>query len=217
MPMRILLIGGEALAGCAFVTDFWPFFALYLAYSLVYVPTLSVANSIAFANLAEGDAWSVYSADPEGNGLEAYVDSPWHVAQPHGRPLDLVHAQPHVRGQRHLYGGAHRDGSARRLPHRDDHGDDRGRQHVPRKRGRRGMEARRPRCTARRSPRHPPSGRSVGKSGRRWVGAAPPGPARRRSSSAGSTTAPRGRAAAFRTMTTGCHAARPCSRALTGS
>ena len=36
-----------------------------------------------------GNAWSVYAADPEGNGLEAYLDSPWHVAQPHGRPLDL--------------------------------------------------------------------------------------------------------------------------------
>ena len=47
------VIGGLALAGCAFVTDFWPFFALYMLYSLVYVPTLSVANSIAFANLAE--------------------------------------------------------------------------------------------------------------------------------------------------------------------
>jgi catechol 2,3-dioxygenase len=36
-----------------------------------------------------GNAWSIYASDPEGNGLEAYVDSPWHVAQPHGRPFDL--------------------------------------------------------------------------------------------------------------------------------
>ena len=36
-----------------------------------------------------GNAWSIYAADPEGNGLEAYLDSPWHVAQPHGRPFDL--------------------------------------------------------------------------------------------------------------------------------
>jgi nucleoside transporter len=47
------VIGGAALAGCAFVSDFWSFFALYMVYSLVYVPTLSVTNSIAFANLAE--------------------------------------------------------------------------------------------------------------------------------------------------------------------
>jgi catechol 2,3-dioxygenase len=36
-----------------------------------------------------GNAWSIYASDPEGNGLEAYMDTPWHVAQPHGRPFDL--------------------------------------------------------------------------------------------------------------------------------
>lgn len=36
-----------------------------------------------------GNAWSIYATDPEGNGLEAYLDSPWHVAQPHGRAFDL--------------------------------------------------------------------------------------------------------------------------------
>jgi nucleoside transporter len=47
------LIGGLALVGTAFATDFWPFFACYLVFSLVYVPTLSVTNSIAFANLRD--------------------------------------------------------------------------------------------------------------------------------------------------------------------
>lgn len=37
-----------------------------------------------------GIAWSVYASDPEGNGLEAYVDSPWYIVQPHGKPLDLT-------------------------------------------------------------------------------------------------------------------------------
>ncbi len=36
-----------------------------------------------------GNAWSVYSTDPEGNGLEFYMDTPWQVAQPHADPLDL--------------------------------------------------------------------------------------------------------------------------------
>jgi catechol 2,3-dioxygenase len=31
----------------------------------------------------------VYFTDPEGNGLECFVDTPFHVAQPHGDPLDL--------------------------------------------------------------------------------------------------------------------------------
>ncbi|MEC4590160.1 MFS transporter [Nitrospirillum amazonense] len=47
------LIGGLCLVGTAFATDFWPFFACFLGYSLVYVPTLSVANTLAFANLAQ--------------------------------------------------------------------------------------------------------------------------------------------------------------------
>jgi nucleoside transporter len=45
-------IGSACLLGTAFSTTFAPFFLFYLGYSLVYVPTLSVANSLAFANLA---------------------------------------------------------------------------------------------------------------------------------------------------------------------
>ena len=47
------IIGGVALMGCAWFTDFWPFFACYLVFSLVYVPSMSVANAIAFANLRD--------------------------------------------------------------------------------------------------------------------------------------------------------------------
>ncbi len=36
-----------------------------------------------------GNAWSVYFKDPEGNTVEAYLDTPFHVPQPHGEPLDL--------------------------------------------------------------------------------------------------------------------------------
>ena len=46
------LIGGLALLGAATQTDFWPFFACFLVYGILYVPTISVANSLAFANLA---------------------------------------------------------------------------------------------------------------------------------------------------------------------
>ena len=47
------LIGGLTLISCALTTSFWPFFAGYLVFSLVYVPTLSVSNAIAFANLKD--------------------------------------------------------------------------------------------------------------------------------------------------------------------
>lgn len=30
-----------------------------------------------------GNAWSLYFNDPEGNGVETYVDTPFHVAQPY--------------------------------------------------------------------------------------------------------------------------------------
>ncbi len=32
--------------------------------------------------LTHGNAVSVYFADPEGNGIEVFCDTPWHVAQP---------------------------------------------------------------------------------------------------------------------------------------
>lgn len=39
--------------------------------------------------LSHGNAWSCYFKDPEGNVIETYLDSPFHVPQPHGEPLDL--------------------------------------------------------------------------------------------------------------------------------
>lgn len=36
-----------------------------------------------------GNAWSVYFDDPEGNNLEIYLDSPFHIPQPFGEPLDF--------------------------------------------------------------------------------------------------------------------------------
>ncbi len=39
--------------------------------------------------LTHGNAWSVYFRDPEYNGVEVFIDTPWHVRQPQGEPLDL--------------------------------------------------------------------------------------------------------------------------------
>ena len=39
--------------------------------------------------VSHGNAWSLYFTDPEGNGLECFVDSPYHVAQPYLSGLDL--------------------------------------------------------------------------------------------------------------------------------
>ena len=45
------LVGGLAILGMFFVKSFPLFFTLMLIHSLLYVPTISVANSLAFANL----------------------------------------------------------------------------------------------------------------------------------------------------------------------
>jgi catechol 2,3-dioxygenase len=39
--------------------------------------------------LNHGNAWSVYFRDPEQNGVEVFIDTPWHVRQPQGERLDL--------------------------------------------------------------------------------------------------------------------------------
>lgn len=36
-----------------------------------------------------GNAWSLYFNDPEGNGVETYVDTPFHVAQPYASTWDI--------------------------------------------------------------------------------------------------------------------------------
>jgi catechol 2,3-dioxygenase len=38
---------------------------------------------------SHGNAWSIYFHDPEGNRVEIYLPTPWHVSQPFGEPLDL--------------------------------------------------------------------------------------------------------------------------------
>jgi nucleoside transporter len=47
------LVGGLAILGCGFVTDFTSFFVLMLVHCLLYVPTISITNSIAFANMKD--------------------------------------------------------------------------------------------------------------------------------------------------------------------
>src|SRR5262249_42784871 len=47
------LVGGLAILALAWTTSFWPFFLLLLVHALFYVPTISITNSIAFANLSD--------------------------------------------------------------------------------------------------------------------------------------------------------------------
>ncbi len=42
-----------------------------------------------FMPISHGRGWSIYFPDPEGNGIECFVDTPWHVRQPVVDGLDL--------------------------------------------------------------------------------------------------------------------------------
>ncbi len=50
-----------------------------------------------FLPLNHGNAWSLYFADPEGNVIEAFVESPWYVPQPQGSGLDLSKSEAEIR------------------------------------------------------------------------------------------------------------------------
>lgn len=39
--------------------------------------------------LDHGNSWALYFKDPEGNTIECYVHTPWHISQPYGKPIDF--------------------------------------------------------------------------------------------------------------------------------
>jgi catechol-2,3-dioxygenase len=50
---------------------------------------LEAYGGLEIETVSHGTSWSVYFRDPEGNRLELFVDTPWHVAQPLRFPIDL--------------------------------------------------------------------------------------------------------------------------------
>lgn len=46
--------------------------------------------------LTHGIAWSVYFPDPDGNRIEAYVDTPWYITQPHRTTIDLLDSEENI-------------------------------------------------------------------------------------------------------------------------
>ena len=63
------------------VTEFADLKALYDA--------LQPIDGIKVGPMSHGNTLSIYFNDPEGNGLEVFWDTPWHVAQPQGKRWDI--------------------------------------------------------------------------------------------------------------------------------
>ncbi len=51
---------------------------------------LSARDDTTIQPLSHGNTLSLYFSDPEGNGLEVFWDTPWHVAQPQGKVWDTA-------------------------------------------------------------------------------------------------------------------------------
>ncbi len=54
------------------------------------------ARNITMRQTSHGNAWSIYFPDPEGNYIEIYMDTPWHVAQPHGDRTDFSRSDEEI-------------------------------------------------------------------------------------------------------------------------
>ncbi|HZT52515.1 MAG TPA: VOC family protein [Stellaceae bacterium] len=50
---------------------------------------IKAAGVTEYRQTSHGNALSVYFHDPEGNRVEIYTHTPWHIPQPHGVPVDL--------------------------------------------------------------------------------------------------------------------------------
>jgi len=61
-----------------------------LANVRAYYKALQTEPVTGIRPISHGNAWSVYFQDPEDNRTEVYCDTPWHVAQPFGVPIDLA-------------------------------------------------------------------------------------------------------------------------------
>jgi catechol 2,3-dioxygenase len=91
----VLLAGKDPSSGPSVVFQF-SFILQNLGELRTIRDRLAAEGATDIKAICHGNAWSVYAADPEGNGLEAYLDTPWHVSQPHGVPLDLSRSDEEI-------------------------------------------------------------------------------------------------------------------------
>jgi catechol 2,3-dioxygenase len=86
---QLVLVGGR-LPGTPSTLNQLAFRVDGLAALQTYARFVAGFEEIATRQLSHGNAWSIYFADPEGNGIEVYCDTPWYVSQPRAVPFDLL-------------------------------------------------------------------------------------------------------------------------------
>jgi catechol 2,3-dioxygenase len=87
---QIAMVGGLEAPSPAFVmVDHLAFRTDTLDDLRVIRANLLAAGIDGIIPIDHGITWSLYFNDCEGNGVECYVDTPFHVAQPYGQGFDL--------------------------------------------------------------------------------------------------------------------------------
>lgn len=87
---QIAMVGGASTAPADFVmVDHLAFRTPTLDDLRIIHKNLLEGGVEKILQIDHGNAWSLYFNDPEGNGVECYVDSPYHVAQPNAGEFDI--------------------------------------------------------------------------------------------------------------------------------
>jgi catechol 2,3-dioxygenase len=87
---QIAMVGGAMTSQADFVmVDHLAFRTGSLADQRIIHANLLEAGISNILQIDHGNAWSLYFNDPEGNGVETYVDTPFHVAQPYAGTWDI--------------------------------------------------------------------------------------------------------------------------------
>jgi len=80
---QIALVSGKPPTGRAPVLNHFAFRTDTLADVKAWFRRLSTEARVTdIMPITHGNAWSVYFKDPDGNGIEIFCDTPWHVGQP---------------------------------------------------------------------------------------------------------------------------------------
>lgn len=88
---QIAMVGGTSTPPSDFVmVDHLAFRAARLDDLRIIHANLLAAGVDDILQIDHGNAWSLYFHDIEGNGVECYVDSPFHVAQPSAGTFDIA-------------------------------------------------------------------------------------------------------------------------------